>query len=65
MNFRKRSKSNPLDDIDIEFGLTDFDKKFKFCDKTCKIKEIKKQNIVKRFFKWIYIKLTTNNIRRY
>ncbi len=58
MNFRKRSKSNPLDELeDPELGITEFDKLFEL--------PIKQQNIFKRFFGWIYVKLTGGYMRRY
>lgn len=56
MEFRKRSKSNPLDDFDPELGITEYDKLFDI--------PIKKQNIIKRLFSWIYIKLTGGYTRK-
>jgi hypothetical protein len=58
MEYRKRSKSNPLDELeDSELGITEYDNLFEL--------PIKKQNIFKRFFGWIYIKLTAGYMRRY
>ena len=57
MEYRKRSKSNPLDDPDVELGITEFDKLFEV--------PIQKQNVIKRFFGWIYVKLTGGYMRRY
>jgi hypothetical protein len=57
MDFRKRSKSNPLDDNDACIEVIDFDNIFE----PPSIKE----NIIIRFFNWICIKLKGINHTKY